>query len=176
MIRIIPIFLGLVATTLFTGCAAYQAGMPGEANSPVVVYLPPVENTSQVYQISGPLSSRLRQAFAEDPAYRLAPDSDAAQAVLDFRLIGNSRRTLTRETTDTGRPFSLLREAVFEYHWVLADGRVTDRRQTTVEQLLYTRPSLADTAYQSIPAWTRSIVLTLEPSLKADLQAALAED
>jgi hypothetical protein len=142
-------FLGL----LLSGCSNYHLGTGGKTTFRTLYVAPVVNENSNLPQAVAIVSTQIREAFLRDPRVILVNTPGEADATLTVSLVGYSRKSQTRQSTDTGlaRKFDVTLDA----EATLRDNRdnkviFQDRKVQAVRQVFVDSGQL-QAEYQNVP-------------------------
>jgi hypothetical protein len=141
-------FAGLL---LLSGCAQYRLGTGGKVTFRTL-YVAPVVNETQAPQAVALVSSRLRDAFLQDPRIILVNTPEEADATLTVRLVRYKRDAQSSQSNDTGlaRKFDIILDA----EATLRDNRdnkfVFEKRNVQAVRQVFTDSGQLQAEYQNI--------------------------
>jgi len=151
----LALLLGLLG--ILAGCAQYRLGPPGHTTgSPQSVYVAPVVNDSATPQVRALLTSQLRRAFAQSPAWRLNDDPTGA-AVLEVRLTDQRQSVGATRQEDTGRGLSFLTQLMAEATLTIPGEPPRTLSAITVDGVVFDRPGQPEGTYQTLPHLTQRL-------------------
>lgn len=147
-LRLVP---ALVAALLWSGCASYHLGAPGQ---PLVstVFVAPATNAAFAPQAASLVTNAVRLALSRDGRIELAAHAADDAGTLQIRLVGYDRDVLAAQRDDTGlaRKFAVTLSA--EITLTDASGKtLLDHRKVVATRDVFVDSGLQPAEYQTMP-------------------------